>query len=88
VAAFIVLFTGMFGLLGWGVMSLIVNLSDFPETDYKWGDPPVVVGLVIAGAVVLGGLWWAWRESTGHWGLRRKPELDSPAGPPGPGPGA
>lgn len=85
-AAVIALLSGLCGLLGWGVMSLIVNLSDFPETDYKWGDPPVIVGLVMTGAVVLGGVWWAWREGTGYWG-RRPIAPDSPAGPPPPGAG-
>jgi TRAP-type C4-dicarboxylate transport system permease small subunit len=53
----------------------------FYQADWGSGSTSPALGTVwwVAAAVVLvGGLWCAWRVSTGHWGLRRRPTEPSP----------
>jgi len=49
----------------------------------QWGEehPPLgwaVVLLIVGDAVLLGGMWCAWRVGTGGWGLRRRPTEPPP----------
>ena len=57
----------------------------------QWGEEQprpgwAAVLLILGDAVLLGGMWCAWRVGTGHWDLRRRPTEPAPPAPPEPPP--